>query len=109
MSRSSQNLRVAVPRPWPAGWQVPGNDQVIRHGKGTAVSNTYQNDRRRAQPDRQPGEIAVPEQVIVSMAAMFGEDAEQRCGPQGKHNPGREGYRHGSEAGSVTLGGRRVP
>jgi putative transposase len=96
------------------------------------VSNTYQKDRRRAQPDRQPGEIAVPEQVIVSMAeiaesakegllalavgtglqvmaAMFAEDTERLCGPQSKHNPDRAGYRHGNEAGSVTLGGRRVP
>ncbi len=96
------------------------------------MSNTYQKDRRRAQPDGQPGEIAVPEQVIVSMAeiaesaregllalavgtglqvmaAMFAEDAGRLCGPDGKHNPGRAGYRHGSEAGSVTLGGRRVP
>jgi putative transposase len=96
------------------------------------VSNTYQKTGRRAQPDRQPGEIAVPEQVIVSMAeiaesaregllalavgtglqvmtAMFDEDATQLCGPDGKHNPDRAGYRHGSEAGSVTLGGRRVP
>jgi putative transposase len=96
------------------------------------VSNTYQKDRRRAQPDRQPGGIAVPEQVIVSMAgiaesakegllalavgtglqvmaAMFAEDTGRLCGPQGRHNPDRAGYRHGSEAGSVTLGGRRVP
>ena len=95
------------------------------------MSNTYQKDRRRAQPDRLPGEVAVPEQVIVSMAeiaesakegllalavgtglqvmaAMFAEDAERLCGPESKHNPGRVGYRHGSEAGSVTLGGRRV-
>jgi len=96
------------------------------------VSNTYQKDRRPAQPDWLPGGVAVPEQVVVSMAeiaesakegllalavgtglqvmaAMFGEDAERLCGPEGKHNPGRAGYRHGSEAGSVTLGGRRVP
>jgi hypothetical protein len=96
------------------------------------VSNTYQKDRRHAQPDRQLGEIAVPEQVIVSMAeiagaakegllalavgtglqvmaAMFDEDVARLCGPEGRHNPDRAGYRHGSEAGSVTLGGRRVP
>jgi putative transposase len=96
------------------------------------VSNTYQNEPRHAQPDRLPGEIAVPEQVVVSMAeiaesaregllalavgtglqvmaAMFGEDAERLCGPAGKHNRDRAGYRHGTEAGSVTLGGRRVP
>ena len=96
------------------------------------MSNTYQKDRHRAQRDRQPGEIAVPEQVIVSMAgiaesakegllalavgtglqvmaAMFAEDAAVLCGPEGRHNPGRAGYRHGAGAGSVTLGGRRVP
>ena len=96
------------------------------------MSNTYQKDRRRAQADAARGEVAVPEQVIVSMAeiaesakegllalavgtglqvmaAMFGEDAERLCGPEGKHNFGRAGYRHGSEAGSVTLGGRRLP
>jgi putative transposase len=96
------------------------------------VSNTYQKDRRRAQPGLLPGEIAVPEQVVVSMAeiaesakegllalavgtgmqvmaAMFEEDVTQLCGPDGKHNADRAGYRHGSEAGSVTLGGRRLP
>ena len=96
------------------------------------MSNTYQKDRRGAQPDSLPGEVALPEQVIVSMAgiaesakegllalavgtglqvmaAMFGEDAERLCGPESKHNPGRAGYRHGAGAGSVTLGGRRVP
>ena len=96
------------------------------------MSNTYQTKARRAQPGPLPGEVAVPEQVIVSMAeiaesakegllalavgtglqvmaAMFGEDAERLCGAEGRHNPGRAGYRHGSEAGSVTLGGRRVP
>ena len=31
------------------------------------MSNTYQKDRRRAQPDPAPGEVAVPEQVIVAM------------------------------------------
>jgi len=96
------------------------------------VSNTYQNKSRRAQPDPLPGDVAVPEQVIVSMAeiaesaregllalavgtglqvmtAMFAEDATRLCGPDGKHNPDRAGYRHGSEDGSVTLGGRRIP
>jgi putative transposase len=96
------------------------------------VSNTYQKNGRRAQTGPVPVEVTVPGQVIVSMAeiaesakegllalavgtglqvmaAMFGEDAGRLCGPEGKHNPDRAGYRHGSEAGSVTLGGRRVP
>jgi putative transposase len=96
------------------------------------VSNTYQKNRRRAQPDPVPGEVAVPEQVIVSMAeiaesaregllalavstglqvmtAMFDEDVTALCGREGKHNADRAGYRHGTGAGSVTLGGRRIP
>src|SRR5690242_9832957 len=43
------------------------------------------------------------------MAAMFEEDVARLCGPGGRHNPDRAGYRHGAGAGSVTLGGRRVP
>ena len=96
------------------------------------MSNTYQKNRRRAQLDPVPGQVAVPEQVVVSMAeiaesakegllalavgtglqvmaAMFWEDATRLCGPAGKHNSERAGYRHGSEDGSVTLGGRRLP
>jgi putative transposase len=96
------------------------------------VSNTYQKKSRRAQPDPMPAEVAVPEQVIVSMgeiagaaregllalavgtglqvmAAMFAEDVARLCGPDGRHNRERAGYRHGAETGSVTLGGRRLP
>jgi len=95
------------------------------------VSNTYQKKHLCAQSDPQPAEVAVPEQVIVSMAeiagavqegllalavgtglqvmaAMFAEDTGRLCGPDGKHNPERAGYRHGTGAGSVTLGGRRL-
>jgi len=96
------------------------------------VSKTYQKNRRAGQAATPPAEVAVPEQVIVSMAeiaesakegllalavstglqvmtAMFEEDVTALCGPQSKHNGDRAGYRHGSEAGSVTLGGRRIP
>jgi transposase-like protein len=96
------------------------------------VSNTYQKNSRRAEPDPLPAEITVPEHVLVSMAeiagaaregllalavgtglqvmtAMFNEDVARMCGPDGKHNAERGGYRHGTEAGSVTWGGRRLP
>ena len=43
------------------------------------------------------------------MAAMMNADVEAVCGPRGKHDPARTAVRHGSEDGSVTLGGRRVP
>ena len=43
------------------------------------------------------------------MAAMMAADVDALCGPRGRHDPDRGATRHGSEAGSVTLGGRRVP
>ena len=43
------------------------------------------------------------------MAAMMNADVAAVCGPKGKHDPDRTAVRHGTEAGSVTLGGRRVP
>ncbi len=43
------------------------------------------------------------------MAQIMDEQVAALCGPRGKHNPDRLGYRHGREAGSVTLGGRRIP
>jgi hypothetical protein len=96
------------------------------------VSKTYQKNRRAGQAATPPAEVAVPEQVVVSMAeiaesakegllalavstglqvmtAMFEEDVTALWGPERKHNGDRAGYRHGSEAGSVTLGGRRIP
>ena len=36
------------------------------------------------------------------------EEVEEVCGPKGKHDPDRTAYRHGSDDGTVTLGGRRV-
>jgi len=76
--------------------------------------------------------LAVPEQVSVTMneiaadvregllalavgaglqvmQALMEEDVAAACGPRGKHNPERAATRHGTEGGSVTLGGRRVP
>jgi transposase-like protein len=95
------------------------------------VSNTYQKTSRRAGAAPRDAEITVPDQVLVSMAeiagaakegllalaagtglqvmaAMFDEDVTRLCGPGGRHNADRAGYRHGTEEGSVTLGGRRV-
>src|SRR5689334_3104232 len=43
------------------------------------------------------------------MSTMFDEDVCRLCGPGCSHNTDRDGYRHGTEAGSVTLGGRRIP
>jgi transposase-like protein len=76
--------------------------------------------------------LAVPEQVSVAMdeiaadmregllalavgaglqvmAQLMEADVVAACGPRGKHDPDRRATRHGTERGSVTLGGRRVP
>jgi putative transposase len=76
--------------------------------------------------------LAVPEQVSVAMNEIAADmregllalavgvglqvmqqlmeaDVAAACGPRGKHDPDRTATRHGTEAGSVTLGGRRVP
>ena len=42
------------------------------------------------------------------MQALMDESVTVLCGPKGKHQPERGAVRHGSEDGSVTLGGRRV-
>jgi len=43
------------------------------------------------------------------MTAMMEADVTAVCGPKGRHDPARTVTRHGYGAGSVTLGGRRVP
>jgi putative transposase len=43
------------------------------------------------------------------LTAMMAADVEVLCGPRGRHDPDRAAVRHGSEDGSVGLGGRRVP
>jgi putative transposase len=43
------------------------------------------------------------------MHTLMEENVTAVCGPKGKHDPARAAVRHGSEAGSVALGGRRVP
>lgn len=43
------------------------------------------------------------------MTAMMEESVTVLAGPKGRHQPDRVAVRHGTEAGSVTLGGRRVP
>jgi transposase-like protein len=43
------------------------------------------------------------------MGELVEAEVSELAGPKGKHDPARRVYRHGSEDGRVTLGGRRVP
>lgn len=90
------------------------------------MTKNYQNNESETRP------LAVPEQVNIAMddvaadmregllalavgaglqvmTQLMAEDVTAACGPKGKHDPDRAATRHGSEGGSVTLGGRRVP
>jgi putative transposase len=85
------------------------------------LSKKYQNNVSDS------SRLAVPEQVSVAMeeiasdmregflalavgtllqvmGQLMAADVTAVCGPRGKHNPDRAGVRHGTEAGSVTLG-----
>lgn len=90
------------------------------------MGKKYQNNKAdTSQP-------AVPEQVSVALGELVGEvgegllalavgtglqvlsammeaDVTAACGVKGRHDPARTATRHGHEAGSVGLGGRRVP
>lgn len=45
---------------------------------------------------------------MAVMQTMFEAEITAAAGPKGKHNSERTAVRHGTEKGSVTLGGRRV-
>ncbi len=93
------------------------------------MSNKYQT---RASRDTAGLSVSVPEQVTVALAELSGQisegllslavatglqvmtqlmdaDVEAVAGPKGRQNRQRTAVRHGAGAGSVTLGGRRVP
>jgi transposase-like protein len=90
------------------------------------VRKTYQN------ADIDTNQPIVPEAVSVALTELVGEvqegllalavgtglqvltalmeaDVTAQCGVKGRHDPTRTASRHGHGAGSVTLGGRRVP
>jgi putative transposase len=90
------------------------------------VRKTYQNEEIDTHGP------TVPEAVSVALTELVGEvqegllalavgtglqvltalmeaDVTARCGVKGRHDPTRTATRHGHGAGSVTLGGRRVP
>jgi len=77
-------------------------------------------------------QVAVPERVTIAMTELadaveegllalavatglevmhtiMDSDVTAVCGPKGRHDTSRTAVRHGSEDGSVSLGGRRVP
>jgi putative transposase len=92
------------------------------------MSKNYQTNAARAAMS----EIVMPDAVSVAMSELTGavkegllalavgaglqvmqvlmdESVTALAGPKGKHAPDRDAVRHGTEAGSVVLGGRQIP
>jgi len=96
--------------------------------KGTTVNKKYQKNAPKTSIG--PG-FAVPDAVTIAMGeiaedmregllalavgaglqvlgSLMEADVAAVCGPRGRHDPERTAVRHGTERGSVTLGGRRT-
>jgi putative transposase len=96
--------------------------------KGTTVNKKYQKYAPKTSTG--PG-LAVPDAVTIAMGeivedmregllalavgaglqvlgSLMEADVTAVCGPRGIHDPERTAVRHGTERGSVTLGGRRT-
>jgi putative transposase len=90
------------------------------------VRKTYQNEEIDTSPPVVPGQVSVALAELAGemregllalavgaglqvMAAIMEEDVATVCGPRGRHDVDRVAVRHGHGAGSVSLGGRRVP
>jgi putative transposase len=91
------------------------------------MAKNYQTETTRAAT----GEIVVPDEVSVAMGELAGvmregllalavgaglqvmqvvmdESVTALAGPKGRHDPNRSAVRHGTEDGSVVLGGRQL-
>jgi len=90
------------------------------------VRKTYQNQEIDTSQPTVPETVSVALDELVTdmregllalavgtglqvMDAIMEEDVSAVCGPKGRHDPDRAATRHGHGAGSVSLGGRRVP
>lgn len=95
------------------------------------MTRNYQNTDRLRALDGNELSVELPDEVTISLAevadsvregllavvvsggmqlisAVLDENVTGLCGPRGKHDPDRTAKRHGSEDGSVALGGRRA-
>lgn len=74
------------------------------------VERTPSGDRGRRHPTSTSTLLALA--VAAGMQVlhtMMDDDVTAVCGPKGRHDAGRGAVRHGTDAGPVTLGRRRIP
>jgi transposase-like protein len=100
--------------------------------RGAVRATTPKKIKTKPSPTRIAAELNMPDEATIALAELAGaaregllalavatglqvmdvvmdENVNALCGPKGRHDPDREALRHGHEAGSVILGGRRIP
>jgi len=85
-------------------------DAKTNDALGLAVPTSLSVAMSEIAADMREGSLAVAVGAgLQVMRSLMEADVTAVCGPRGRHDPARSAVRHGREAGSVTLGGRRVP
>jgi len=78
-------------------------------GPGLAVPDAVTIAMGEIAEDMREGLLALAVGAgLQVMASLMEADVAAVCGPRGRHDPERTAVRHGTERGSVTLGGRRT-
>ena len=78
-------------------------------GQGFAVPDEVTIAMGEIAEDMREGLLALAVGAgLQVMASLMEADVAAVCGPRGRHDPERTAVRHGTERGSVTLGGRRT-
>jgi putative transposase len=78
-------------------------------GQGLAVPDAVTIAMGEIAEDMREGLLALAVGAgLQVLASLMEADVAAVCGQRGRHDPGRSAVRHGTERGSVTLGGRRV-
>jgi len=97
-----------------AGWEV-GERRLVPLGETPVAlpeALTGELDELTGRFAEHIGEGLMAASVAIGLdvlAQMMATEVSALAGPKGRHDPSRTHVRHGSEAGSVTLGGRKVP
>src|SRR5450830_1281636 len=85
------------------------NMPTTSSGAGLAVPDAVTIAMSEIAEDMREGLLALAVGAgLQVMASLMEADVAAVCGPRGKHDPELTAVRHGTERGSVTLGGRRT-
>lgn len=83
---------------------------TVEHGLSARLAGRVDGHLAAFAAHMREGLLAASTAVgLEVMAELIDAEVTELAGPKGRHDPDRTAVRHGTEAGSVTLGGRRVP